>query len=207
MTLAGSSCVRGAQSTLSGGRWGPLPPASTRPTHTWPSRASSPCLGVPLGHHIPGTCCVGAGAPLLMQPRVLLPGGDRGQVRVDRRQLHWRGHLLGARGAAHQNKGIPVAAVGRSGSAQGPQALRKLAPMGPGAACGRAVTELDPSQASSQLFPGPLQVRGPVSQSPARLPAPSVSPEPRPRPRPLSVPRAPPISPPPSVSPEPRPSP
>lgn len=33
------------------------------------------------------------------------PGRDRGQVRVDRGQLHRRWHLLGARGSTHQDQG------------------------------------------------------------------------------------------------------
>lgn len=72
-----------------------------------------PCLGTPLNHCIPKSCWVVAKGPLAHAPAlILLPGGDRGQIRVDWRQLHWRWHLLGARGAAHQNKGI-LAVAGR----------------------------------------------------------------------------------------------
>lgn len=166
------------------GRLCPSPPASARPAPLRPSRAPSPYLGMPLGHHIPGTCWVVAGGLLLMHlPSVdLLPGGDRGQVRVDWRKLHRRGHLLGAWGSAHQNQGIPAAAGGCPGSARlslGPSG-KGWCPWGLKLRLVGVVMKVARSWALSLFFPGSLKDWRAVGQRMAHLGVPGALPVSRP---------------------------
>lgn len=85
-----------------------------------------------------------------------LPGGDRGQVRVGRRQLHRGRHLLGTRGPAHQDEGTQL-----GGEALLASRIRPATAGRESARWGRPGKGLRPGPCPDSLVPGgrPLPAR------------------------------------------------